>query len=52
MVIEKAQVQSTAGHIWTFVVVSGHVDSCFRETELANARIDSRKAGIQPNIRR
>ena len=50
MVIEKVLVQSSAGHIWTFVMVNGHVDSCFRETKLANARIDSLKAGIQSNI--
>lgn len=52
MVIEKVQVQSTAGHIWTFVLVNGRVDSCFPEAKMANARIDSLKAGIQPNVRR
>lgn len=49
MKIETQQVKSSAGNIWTFVLVNGKVDSSHKDAMHARARIHQLEANIKPN---
>ena len=49
MKIETQQMNSSAGNIWTLVLVNGKVDSSYRDAMHARARIHQLKANIKSN---